>query len=138
MIVERFSAMDKSRTPEVLSEPEMALDEAILMDDKHGIASPSVAPKYQGTNADKQDMMTLGKKQVLRRNFRFITMLGFGSTVICSWEVILPVFVFVLTNGGYGTLFWGFIAVTTGMLLVYASLAEAVSMCPTSGGQYHW
>jgi len=31
-----------------------------------------------------------GKKQVLRRNFKFITMLGFGSTVICSWEVILP------------------------------------------------
>lgn len=73
-------------------------------------------------------MKTLGKKQVLRRNFRFITMLGFGSTVICSWEVILPVFSFVLTDGGYGALFWGFIAVTAGMLLVYASLAEMVSM----------
>lgn len=55
-------------------------------------------------------------------------MLGFGSTVICSWEVILPVFSFVLVDGGYGALFWGFIAVTIGMLLVYASLAEMVSM----------
>lgn len=73
-------------------------------------------------------MMTLGKKQVLRRNFRLITMLGFGSTVICSWEVILPVFIFVTIDGGYGSLFWGYIAVTAGMLLVYASLAEMVSM----------
>lgn len=117
---------------------QMTLTEALMDSDNHYDSkhAPSVAPKYIGTVADQRDMMTLGKKQVLRRNFRFITMLGFGSTVICSWEVILPVFVFVLTDGGYGTLFWGFIAVTVGMLLVYASLAEMVSMCPTAGGEW--
>lgn len=129
--------MDKTGTSTVGVEPQMTFEQAI-MEDKNSALAPSVAPKYLGTASDQHDMMTLGKKQVLRRNFRFITMLGFGSTVICSWEVILPVFVFVLTDGGYGTLFWGFIAVTAGMLLVYASLAEMVSMCPTAGGQYHW
>lgn len=54
------------------------------------VASPNVPQKYLGTEADRRDMITLGKKQVLRRNFGMITMLGFGSTVICSWEIVLP------------------------------------------------
>jgi choline transport protein len=37
-------------------------------------------------------------------------------------------FTFVLTDGGTPDLFWGFIAVTFGQLLVYASIAEAASM----------
>lgn len=65
-------------------------------------------------------------------------MLGFASTVIVSWEILLPVFTFVLTDGGTALLFWGFIAVFLGMVLVYASLAEMASMSPTAGGQYHW
>ena len=60
-------------------------------------------------------------------------MLGFGSTVICSWEVVLPVFTFVLTDGGTADLFWGFIVIALGMMLVYASIAEMASMCPTAG-----
>lgn len=126
--------MDKSRETTTGVEVELTMEEA-LADNKQTTSVPSVAPKYMGTPSDQRDMIVLGKKQVLRRNFRFVTMLGFGSTVICSWEVILPVFVFVLIDGGYGTLFWGFIAVAVGMLLVYASLAEMVSMCPTAGGK---
>lgn len=129
--------MERSKASDVAVAPTMDFHDAIS-EDKQSVLAASVPVKYQGTATDQKDMMVLGKKQVLRRNFRFITMLGFGSTVICSWEVILPVFSFVLTDGGYGTLFWGFIAVTIGMLLVYASLAEMVSMCPTAGGQYHW
>lgn len=119
--------MERSKASDVAVEPRTDFHDAIS-EDKQSIVMPSVPAKYQGTSADQKDMMVLGKKQVLRRNFRFITMLGFGSTVICSWEVILPVFSFVLTDGGYGSLFWGFIGVTIGMLLVYASLAEMVSM----------
>ncbi|KAK6399016.1 hypothetical protein LTR65_000574 [Meristemomyces frigidus] len=108
------------------------------LQEKDDTISASIAAKYHGTEADRRDMITLGKKQVLRRNFKFITMLGFGSTVICSWEVILPVFTFVLTDGGTADLFWGFIVIALGMMLVYASIAEMASMCPTAGGQYHW
>lgn len=99
----------------------------------------SIIPeKYRGTSADQRDMSMLGKKQVLRRNFRFITMLGFASTVMASWEILLPLFTFVLTDGGTALLFWGFIAVALGQTLVYASIAELASMSPTAGGQYHW
>jgi hypothetical protein len=41
----------------------------------------TVSEKYQGTKFDRQDMSVLGKKQVLRRQFEFSTMLGFASTV---------------------------------------------------------
>ncbi|KAH1568396.1 hypothetical protein KXX17_001901 [Aspergillus fumigatus] len=82
-----------------------------------------VAPKYMGTVADQRDMSALGRVQVLRRNFRFISILGFGCTLISTWEVILTV---------------GFLIVTAGFVLVFASIGEMASMAPTSGGQYHW
>ncbi|KAL8718370.1 MAG: hypothetical protein Q9225_004487 [Loekoesia sp. 1 TL-2023] len=48
-----------------------------------------VKPKWRGTSMDKMDMEVLGRNQVLRRNFRFLSMLGFGSTLICTWEILL-------------------------------------------------
>ncbi|KAI7722011.1 amino acid transporter-like protein [Hortaea werneckii] len=100
--------------------------------------SSSVPTKYRGTAADARDMKMLGKTQVLRRNFRFITMLGFASTVMASWEVLLVLFKLILVDGGTPNLFWGFLVDACGMLFVYASLAELASMSPTAGGQYHW
>ncbi|KAI7347678.1 amino acid transporter-like protein [Hortaea werneckii] len=69
--------------------------------------SSSVPTKYRGTAADERDMKILGKTQVLRRNFRFITMLGFASTVMASWEVLLVLFKLILVDGGTPNLFWG-------------------------------
>lgn len=43
-------------------------------------AGTTVPEKYKGTRADQDDMVLLGKKQVLRRNFKFTTILGFAST----------------------------------------------------------
>jgi len=97
-----------------------------------------VPVQYRGTECDKRDMSMLGKKQVLRRNFQFLTMLGFASTVMSSWELVLPWFTYILINGGTGILFWGTIVCCIGMMLIYASLSEMASMCPTAGGQYHW
>lgn len=42
--------------------------------------SAAIPEKYRGTQHDKREMSMLGKKQVLRRNFKFVTMLGFAST----------------------------------------------------------
>lgn len=53
-------------------------------------AADTIPLKYRGTLADQKDMSILGKKQVLRRNFKFVTMVGFASTVIVSWEILLP------------------------------------------------
>lgn len=98
----------------------------------------NVPERYHGTADDAHDMNMLGKKQVLRRNFNFITMLGFASTCIASWEGILTYLGFALIDGGTPLLFWGFIVCAIGQTLVYASLAEMASMSPTAGGQYHW
>lgn len=79
--------------------------------DARGDASKVVANhiphKYAGTDFDKHDMSMLGKKQVLRRQFKFSTMLGFASTVMVAWEFILIVSPFSLVNGGTPSVFWG-------------------------------
>ncbi|KAL8845907.1 MAG: hypothetical protein Q9221_008964 [Calogaya cf. arnoldii] len=97
-----------------------------------------VKPKWRGTAQDKKDMEVLGRHQVLRRNFRFLSMLGFGSTLICTWEILLSYIGFVSTNGGTAMLFWGYLVVLVGVWMTYASLSEMASMAPTAGGQYHW
>lgn len=48
-----------------------------------------VPDKFKGTDSDAHDMAVMGKKQVLRRNFGFLTMLGFASTCVASWEGVL-------------------------------------------------
>ncbi|KAK4506414.1 hypothetical protein PRZ48_000144 [Zasmidium cellare] len=96
----------------------------------------AVPEKYKGTSADKDDMNVLGRKQVLRRNFKFTTMLGFASTVLVAWEILPVISVYALENGGTAIIFWSLIAGVIGMTFVYASLAEMASMFPTSGGQY--
>lgn len=47
---------------------------------------------------------------------------------MASWELLLPLFTFVLIDGGTADLFWGFIVAACGMSLVYASIAEMASM----------
>ncbi|KAL8713676.1 MAG: hypothetical protein Q9220_002202 [cf. Caloplaca sp. 1 TL-2023] len=92
-----------------------------------------VKEKWAGTHIDKQDMVTLGRRQELRRNFQFLTILGFGSTLICTWEILLANILFISIDGGTADLFWGYIVVLIGVALTYAT-----ARAPTAGGQYHW
>ncbi|KAL3703931.1 hypothetical protein TMatcc_009621 [Talaromyces marneffei ATCC 18224] len=129
-----------------------------------GLNQYHVPARYLGNGADKRDMSALGRDQVLRRNFGFISILGFGCTLIATWEVVLTLLTYGLTDGGTAGLIWGYVIVCVGFLLVFASLAEMASMyvedlsywlmtiyptmavsndkatsrAPTSGGQYHW
>ncbi|OAA67120.1 amino acid permease [Niveomyces insectorum RCEF 264] len=91
-----------------------------------------------GTEADERDMEMLGRKQVLNRNFRFLSTLGFACTLMSTWEIVLMTSSFGLVNGGLAGLVWGYLIVWMGYMLVFASIAEMASMAPTSGGQYHW
>lgn len=38
---------------------------------------------------DERDLMRLGKKPVLKKNFGFMQILGFSCTVLVTWEGIL-------------------------------------------------
>lgn len=58
------------------------------------------------TYEDQADMRRLGKKQELRRNFRFTSILGFVAIAMGTWEVILSATAAGLTNGGTGGMVW--------------------------------
>lgn len=133
-----MASEQKSGTAIELTESPRGESDGHYSDKEYENVDSNVPAQYRGTAADRRDMSVLGHKQVLRRNFSFGTMLGFASTVMASWEIILPLFTFALTDGGTALLFWGFIVVICGQCLVYASLAELASMSPTAGGQYHW
>ncbi|PWY72726.1 GABA permease [Aspergillus eucalypticola CBS 122712] len=77
-----------------------------------GLAKGHVAQKYIGTMADQRDMQALGKEQVLRRNFRFISIVAFGCTLIASWEVMLTMMSSPLVDGGTAGFIWGFVVVS--------------------------
>ncbi|ERF74073.1 hypothetical protein EPUS_08121 [Endocarpon pusillum Z07020] len=99
----------------------------------------NVPKKHRGTDADRRDMQIHGRKQELHRIFGFASMMGFGSTLICTWELILAAAVSSsLLNGGTAGLVWGFFIAAVAFLFIYASLAEMTSMSPVSCGQYHW
>ena len=94
----------------------------------HDAAFSDVPARWHGTEEDKLQMKVLGRVQETRRMFTFISMLGFGSTLMVTWEVILANLLAVITNGGTAGMFWGYLIVAVGYTFVYASLAEMASM----------
>ncbi|KAK6820936.1 amino acid transporter [Apiospora arundinis] len=91
-----------------------------------------------GDSRDARDLLRLGKKPVLKRNFNFMSILGFSCTVLITWEGILIVSTQSLLNGGPAGVIWGYLIVWVGTLSTFTALSELASMAPTSGGQYHW
>ncbi|KAI9881205.1 MAG: hypothetical protein M1830_007183 [Pleopsidium flavum] len=87
---------------------------------------------------DRDELARLGKKQVLKRPFGFMSILGFGCTMMVTWEGILVLFVSAFENGGPAGFVYGFLIVWIGTMAVFTTMAEMASMAPTSGGQYHW
>ncbi|PMB72554.1 Choline transport protein [Beauveria bassiana] len=63
---------------------------------------------------DRAQLMRLGKKPALKRNFSFLTILGFSCAVLVTWEGVLMSFAPGLANGGPGGLVYGFLFVWAG------------------------
>ncbi|KAK5084647.1 hypothetical protein LTR05_005725 [Lithohypha guttulata] len=87
---------------------------------------------------DVADMARLGKKQVFKRNFNYLSVFGWISIYMATWEFVLVSLAIGLSNGGFAGLFWTFIGTVICYSSVVLSLAEMASMAPTAGGQYHW
>ncbi|PGH20066.1 hypothetical protein AJ80_03716 [Polytolypa hystricis UAMH7299] len=87
---------------------------------------------------DNNELIRLGKVPILKRNFAFLSILGFTCTVLITWEASLILFLVGLTNGGPAGLVYGYLFVWGGNVVVFATLSELASMAPTSAGQYHW
>ncbi|KAF4509526.1 hypothetical protein G6O67_003695 [Ophiocordyceps sinensis] len=102
---------------------------------------PTVGYAYDVSHGQDQDaaqLARLGKKSVLKRNFRFLSILGFNCAILITWESMLQSIAPGLQNGGPAGLVYGFLFVWIGNLSVFSTLCELVSIAPTSGGQYHW
>ncbi|GAW20532.1 hypothetical protein ANO14919_100400 [Xylariales sp. No.14919] len=103
-------------------------------------SSAGVAVKREKLSVEHDDrvLTRLGKVPVLKRNFAFMSMLGFTCTVMNTWEGELQLFLQSFQNGGSAGSIYGYIIVWIGTLCVFATMGELASMAPTSGGQYHW
>ncbi|KAG8424673.1 hypothetical protein J3458_001445 [Metarhizium acridum] len=101
-------------------------------------SSPVVDEVSSNDYTDDQQLARLGKKPVLRRNFGFMSILGFSCTILITWEATLVLSTPGLANGGPAGVIYGYIIVWLGNISVFTTLSELVSMAPTSGGQYHW
>ncbi|KAH7125102.1 amino acid transporter-like protein [Dendryphion nanum] len=102
------------------------------------LSSPFSSGLIRTPANDASDMQRLGKKQEFKRNFSYLSTLGFVSIYMATWEFVLISLSSGFTNGGFGGLFWVFIGTVVCYSSIVASLAEMESMAPTAGGQYHW
>ncbi|PQK13550.1 hypothetical protein BB8028_0004g04810 [Beauveria bassiana] len=103
-----------------------------------GTISPGREKVSKSDYADREQLARLGKKSVLKRNFGFMSILGFSCTILITWEATLVLSAQGLANGGYAGVLYGYIVVWLGNISVFTTLSELASMAPTSGGQYHW
>ncbi|KAL1639716.1 hypothetical protein SLS58_007614 [Diplodia intermedia] len=90
------------------------------------------------TRHDRADMRRMGKVQELKRNYRPLSAIAFTVILQGTWEVLMTATTQGLVDGGLSGLIWSYVWTFFGFSFVMASLAEMSSICPTSGGQYHW
>ncbi|OTA98288.1 hypothetical protein M426DRAFT_116777 [Hypoxylon sp. CI-4A] len=87
---------------------------------------------------DSHGLARLGKSQVLKRRFGFLSIFGFSCCILITWETVLALFTEAFDNGGPAGLAWGFLISWACSLSVYMCLSEMASIAPISGGQYFW
>ena len=87
---------------------------------------------------DRETLRRLGKRPVLKRNFGFVSVFGFASTILIAWETTLVLIQYGLSNGGLAGLVCQFIFIWLGVTISFVVISELASMAPVSGGQYHW
>lgn len=87
-----------------------------------------MASKKSFVTRDDKEMAYLGKKQQLKRNFGFMSMVGFSCTLMITWEGLFSVFIYGLEDGGPAGLVYGYLFCWFGYFTAVASLAEMISM----------
>lgn len=100
--------------------------------DKHNAENGDLTEEWGDTANDLRDMQRLGKTQEFKRNFTFISALGFVSIYMATWEFVLVSLSVGLSNGGFAGLFWCFITTVICYASIVASLAEMESMAPST------
>ena len=68
--------------------------------------TPGATAEKLGTRYDIHDMVRMGKKQELRREFQFFSIWGYAVILGLSWEYALITGVLSLPNGGTAGAVW--------------------------------
>ena len=97
-----------------------------------------IEPQKSSEPIDEQALARLGKKQVLKRRFGFLSIVGFAMAELITWETVLTMFYQSYDNGGPAGACYGYIIACLSTLSVYTVIAELASMAPIAGGQYYW
>lgn len=63
-----------------------------------------------------------------KRNFGFLSILGFALILMGTWEALLGTVAFGLGNGGPSGLLYTYLGVWVGFFLIATSMAEMASM----------
>ncbi|KAK3680311.1 hypothetical protein LTR37_021346 [Vermiconidia calcicola] len=109
-----------------------------VYDGDNGFAVQPEYGKAYNPEYDQRDMDRMGRKQELKRRFKYFSIAGYVVVLGNTWEFSIVTSAFALANGGTAGAIWTTIIVCLGMFFVVLSMAEVASMAPTSGGQYHW
>ena len=75
-------------------------------------------------------------QQQLHEKFGLVSMIGLPCTIMITWEGMLFVYQYGMTDGGPLGPIIGYIFCWAGYTLVALCLAELNSIYPTAGGQY--
>ncbi|KAF2674858.1 amino acid transporter [Microthyrium microscopicum] len=101
-------------------------------------AQPVYHEDNESTQSREAAQRSRRKERKFLHAFRFWSIMGFTSTLMCTWELAIALSSFSLVDGGRGGFVWTYIGTMIAMSSVVASLAEITSMAPTHGGVYHW
>ena len=117
-----------SQQPDAIYEKSNAQIEVKSASDIDSSNESAIQEQKGGTKHDAYDMNRMGKRQELRRNFRFISIVGFVMVLQSTWESILLAAQYGLVNGGTAGVIWMTVGVIVGALCMIASIAEMASM----------
>ena len=81
----------------------------VLMSDDLNLDYDNNLKSRSARNRDHNELAYLGKKQVLQRNFGFMSILGFICISMNTWEGTLSWFALSLQNGGPAGLIYGYV-----------------------------
>lgn len=102
------------------------------------VAQQSMDGDVYNPEPDVRDMRRLGRRQEVKRRFRFFSIIGYMIILASTWEAALVTTILSLPNGGTAGTIWMTVIQACGMFFATLSLAEMASISPTAGGQYHW
>lgn len=102
--------------------------------DQQRAAAKAPSHRYgrAGSTQDDGEIVRTSRRHEFQRDFQELSTIGFATSVMGTWEILLAANEPGLLNGGLAGLFWSLLWTYAGQTFVVLSLAELSSMAPTA------